>query len=231
MLSGSPATPRRRTSHSSLRPAGQGAGLQEQTPEPRERVGMRRFPFGALELVSHPLALAECRGWCAEREAPYANSLPNAGDSFHESPHPPPGHRRRRNDAGIPGKSWHAVLPFRRVRARPTPSRISRMSWLVRRKGSAVCQLATGFKRFHGSPRRRNSRKRILLSRILMSRAPGRESRTAVRRSGEFPSFRSQIPRRKLPRRSASPPAPPPRTQAESRPPSSRYVRPCAKRK
>ena len=40
---------------------------------------MRRFPFGALELVPHPLAKAGCRGWCAEREAPYANSLPGAG--------------------------------------------------------------------------------------------------------------------------------------------------------
>ena len=42
----------------------------------------------------------------------------------------------------VSGKSSHAALPFRRVRACPTPSRISRMSWLVRRKGSAVCELA-----------------------------------------------------------------------------------------
>ena len=91
--------------------------------EPRERAGVRGFPFGALKLVPHPLVQhdvvagapkgkprmpARCRTW--EIRAMKVSAPARRALMWKE--------QRR-----VSGKSSYAALPFRCVRARPTPSR------------------------------------------------------------------------------------------------------------
>ena len=117
------------------RPAGNSAGI----PGKSWRAAL---PFRRVRARPAPSRTAGCRGWCAEREAPHASSLLDLTDLFHESFRPgAPGTDVEGTTPGL-GKEFvcGASLSARWSSSHPLP--YSRMWWLVRRKGSAVCELA-----------------------------------------------------------------------------------------